>query len=73
MEYSHRYHAYPTQEVAERLEYHIDVHRQACNDTLSEYENVDADNRGSDHKHHYRFPSWKQQFPVFSTVNSKVL
>jgi len=31
MEYSYRYHAYPTQEVAEELKYHIDVHRQAYN------------------------------------------
>nr|WP_241686288.1 helix-turn-helix domain-containing protein [Halorubrum amylolyticum] len=36
MEYSHRYHAYPTQEVAEQLDYHIDVHRQAYNYTLYE-------------------------------------
>jgi putative transposase len=28
MEYSHRYRAYPSDEVAERLEYHLDVHRQ---------------------------------------------
>nr|WP_231858839.1 helix-turn-helix domain-containing protein [Haloquadratum walsbyi] len=35
MEYTHRYHTYPTQEVAERLEYHIDVHRQAYSYALS--------------------------------------
>ena len=73
MEYSHRYPAYPTQEVAERLEYHIDVHRQAYNYTLYEYENVDADNIGSAYKHHYRLPDWKDEFPVFSEVNSKAL
>ena len=73
MEYSHRYHAYPTQAVAERLEYHIDVHRQAYNYTRYEYENVDADNIGSAYKHHYRLPGWKDQFPVFSKVNSKAL
>ena len=73
MEYSHRYHAYPTREVAERLEYHIDVHRQAYNYTRYEYENVDADNIGSAYKHHYRLPPWKQEFPVFSEVNSKAL
>jgi putative transposase len=73
MEYSHRYHAYPTQEVAERLEYHIDVHRQAYNYTRYEYENVDADNIGSAYKHHYRLPGWKEEFPVFSEVNSKAL
>ena len=73
MEYSHRYHACPTQAVAERLEYHIDVHRQAYNYTRYEYENVDADNIGSAYKHHYRLPSWKEQFPVFPEVNSKAL
>jgi putative transposase len=73
MEYSHRYHAYPTQEVAERLEYHIDVHRQAYNYTRYEYENVDADDIGSAYKHHYRLPDWKRDFPVFSEVNSKAL
>jgi putative transposase len=73
MKYSHRYHAYPTQEVAERLEYHINVHRQAYNYTRYEYENVDADDIGSAYKHHYRLPEWKDQFPVFSEVNSKAL
>jgi putative transposase len=34
MEYSHRYPAYPTQEVAAELEYHIGIHRQAHNYTL---------------------------------------
>jgi putative transposase len=73
MEYSHRYRAYPTQEVAERLEDHIDVHRQAYNYTRYEYEHVDADNIGSAYKHHYRLPDWKDQFPLFSKVNSKAL
>ncbi|WP_254533421.1 RNA-guided endonuclease InsQ/TnpB family protein [Natrinema gelatinilyticum] len=73
MEYSHRYHAYPTQAVAERLEYHIDVHRQAYNYTRYEYGNLDADNIGSAYKHHYRLPDWKRQFPIFSEVNSKAL
>jgi putative transposase len=73
MEYSHRYHAYPTQEVAERLDYHIDVHRQAYNYTLYEYENADADDIGSAYNHHSRLPDWKDEFPVFSDVNSKAL
>jgi len=73
MEYSHRYPAYPTQEVAAELERHIDIHRQAYNYTLYEYENVDADDIGSAYKHHYRLPDWKDQFPVFSEVNSKAL
>jgi putative transposase len=73
MEYSHRYPAYPTQEVAAELERHINIHRQAYNYTRYEYENVDADNIGSAYKHHYRLPDWKDQFPVFSEVNSKAL
>ncbi|WP_433633734.1 RNA-guided endonuclease InsQ/TnpB family protein [Halomicrococcus sp. NG-SE-24] len=73
MEYSHRYPAYPTQEVAAELEYHINVHRQAYNYTLYEYEHVDADDIGSAYKHHSRLPDWKDQFSVFSAVNSKAL
>ncbi len=73
MEYSHRYLAYPTQEVAGELERHIDIHRQAYNYTRYEYENVDADDIGSAYKHHYRLPDWKNEFPVFSEVNSKAL
>ncbi len=73
MEYSHRYHAYPTQEIAAELEHHIDIHRQAYNYTLYEYENVNADNIGSAYKHHYRLPDWKDEFFVFSEVNSKAL
>ncbi|ERG97012.1 MAG: hypothetical protein J07HQW2_03498 [Haloquadratum walsbyi J07HQW2] len=79
MEYSHRYLAYLTWEVAGDLEYHIDTHRQAYNYTLYEYENVDADNIGSayihHHYHHYRLPDWKDEFPIFSEaeVNSKAL
>ena len=73
MEYSHRYPAYPTQQVAAELERHIDIHRQAYNYTRYEYENVDADNIGSAYNHHYRLPDWKDEFPVFSEVNSKAL
>ena len=73
MEYTHRYHAFPTQTVAAELKRHIDIHRQAYNYTLYEYENVDADNIGSAYKHHYRLPDWKDEFPVFSEVNSKAL
>ncbi|MWV41040.1 RNA-guided endonuclease TnpB family protein [Natrialba sp. INN-245] len=73
MEYSHRYPAYPTQEVAAELERHIDIHRQAYNYTLYEYETVDAADIGSAYKHHYRLPNWKDEFPVFSEVNSKAL
>nr|WP_101294169.1 helix-turn-helix domain-containing protein [Halegenticoccus soli] len=37
MEDSHRYHAYPTQEVAERLEHQLDVHRQLYNHVRWDY------------------------------------
>ena len=73
MEYSHRYPAYPTQEVAAELERHIDIHRQAYNYTRYEYQNKNADDIGSAYKHHSRLPDWKQAFPVFSKVNAKAL
>jgi putative transposase len=34
---------------------------------------VDADDIGSGYKHHSRLPGWKDEFPVFSEVNSKAL
>ncbi|RQH00056.1 RNA-guided endonuclease InsQ/TnpB family protein [Natrarchaeobius oligotrophus] len=73
MEYSHRYPAYPTQQVAVRLDYHIDVHRQAYNYTLYEYEHVDAANIGSAYKHHDRLTDWKDEYPVFTEIHSKAL
>jgi putative transposase len=56
-----------------RPKYYIDVHRQAYNYTRYEYGNVDADNIGSAYKHHYRLPDWKDEFSVFSEVDSKAL
>ncbi|WP_458210220.1 RNA-guided endonuclease InsQ/TnpB family protein [Haladaptatus sp. NG-SE-30] len=73
MEYSHRYPAYPTQEGAVHLEYHIDVHRQAYNYTHYEYTHLDADTIGSAYKHHDRLTGWKDEFPVFKEVHSKAL
>ena len=73
MEYSHRYRAYPTQQVAAALDHHIDIHRQAYNYARYEYENVDADNIGSAYKHHYRLTDWKDEYPVFKEVHSKAL
>ena len=73
MEHSHRYPAYPTQQVASKLHPHINTHRQAYNYALYEYENVNADNIGSAYKHHSRLPDWKDDFPIFSEVNSKAL
>ena len=73
MEYSHRYPAYPTQEVAAELEHHIDIHRQAYNYTRYEYTHLDTDSTGSAYKHHSRLPDWKDEFPVFTEVNAKAL
>jgi putative transposase len=73
MDYSHRYPAYPAHQVAAVLNSHIDIHRQAYNYTLYEYENVDADDIGSAYKHHYRLTDWKDDYPIFSEVNSKAL
>ena len=74
MEYSHRYHAYPTREVAEAVEQHIDLHRQAYNFARYEYTNYnDADDVGSAYKHHDRLTDWKDEFPVFTEVHSKAL
>ena len=73
MKYSHRYHAYPTQEVAAVSEHHINIHRRAYNYTLYEYENAAADNIGSAYEHHSRLPNWEDEFPVLSEVNSKAL
>ncbi len=73
MEYSHRYSAYPTQQVAVQLERHIDIHRQAYNHTRYEYGNVDADNVGSAYKHHDRLTDWKDEHPVFAELHSKAL
>ena len=73
MEYTHRYPAYPTHEVAAELERHIDIHRQAYNYTRYEYTHLDTDSIGSAYKHHSRLPDWKDEFPVFTEVNAKAL
>ena len=36
MEYGHRYSAYPTQELATELDYHINIHRQGYKCTTKE-------------------------------------
>jgi len=71
MEYSHRYHAYPTQEVAERLEHHLDVHRQLYNHVRWDYENSPEDDKPSEYDQNNKLPEWKQRWPVFSELHSK--
>ena len=56
MEYSHRYRAYPTQEVADRLEHHIDVHRQLYNHVHWDYENSPADDKPSEYDQNNKLP-----------------
>ena len=74
MEYSHRYLASPNKEIAERLEHHIDVHRQAYNFARHEYTNLPDDTRPtSAYSHHDRLTEWKQQFPIFKEAHSKAL
>lgn len=75
MEYSHRYRAHPSEEVAAALHRHIDIHRQAYNYTRWEYEHLpdDTDTVGSAYRHHKRLTNWKDEFPVFGEVHSKAL
>ena len=71
MEYSHRYHAYPTDEVAEGLEYHLNVHRQLYNHVRWDYEQAPEDDKPSEYDQNNRLPEWKRKWPVFSGLHSK--
>ncbi len=71
MEYSHRYHAYPTQEVAGRLEYHLDVHRQLYNHVRWDYENSPKGEKPSEYDQNNKLPKWKQRWPIFGELHSK--
>ena len=71
MEYSHRYRAYPTDEVAERLQHHLDVHRQLYNHVRWDYENSPEGDKPSEFDQNNTLPEWKQQWPLFSELHSK--
>ena len=71
MEYSHRYHAYPTQEVAEGLKHHLDVHRQLYNHVRWDYTNSPEDDKPSEYDQNNKLPEWKREWPVFSDLHSK--
>ncbi|QSG14901.1 RNA-guided endonuclease InsQ/TnpB family protein [Halapricum desulfuricans] len=71
MEYSHRYRAYPTDEVAERLEHHLDVHRQLYNHVRWDYENSPVDDKPSEYDQNNKLPEWKQRWPIFAELHSK--
>ncbi|MFB6152324.1 MAG: RNA-guided endonuclease InsQ/TnpB family protein, partial [Haloarculaceae archaeon] len=71
MEYSHRYRAYPTQAVAERLDHHLDVHRQLYNHVRWDYDQAPEDDKPSEYDQNNRLTEWKQRWPVFSDLHSK--
>ncbi|ACV12841.1 transposase, IS605 OrfB family [Halorhabdus utahensis DSM 12940] len=71
MEYSYRYQAYPTQAVAERLEHHLDVHRQLYNHVRWDYENRPADDKPSEYEQNNKLPEWKRKWPLFRDLHSK--
>jgi len=71
MEYSHRYRAYPTGEVAERLEHHLDVHRQLYNHVRWHYEQAPEDDKPSEYGQNNKLPEWKRKWPVFGELHSK--
>jgi len=71
MNYSHRYRAYPTQEVAKRLKHHLDVHRQLYNHVRWDYETSPADDKPSEYDQNNKLPEWKQKWPRFSELHSK--
>jgi putative transposase len=71
MEYSHRYRAYLTQEVAERLEHHLNVHRQLYNHVRWDYENSPEDDKPSEYDQNNKLPEWKDRWSVFAELHSK--
>ena len=71
MKHSHRYHAYATQEVAEGLQQHLNVHRQLYNHVRWDYEKVPEDDKPSEYDQNNKLPKWKQRWPVFSELHSK--
>jgi len=71
MEYSHRYRANPTEEVAERLEHHLDVHRQLYNHVRWDYENSPEDDKPGEYDQNNKLPAWKQRWPLFGELHSK--
>jgi len=71
MEYSHRYRAYPTDEVAERLEHHLDVHRQLYNHVKWDYDQAPEDDKPSEYDQNNKLPKWKERWPIFGELHSK--
>jgi len=75
MEYAHRYRACPPKHIADALEHHLNIHRQAYNYTRYEYNNCQHEPTVANgaFKHHKRLPDWKDEYPIFKDVHSKAL
>ncbi len=71
MEHSHRYRAYPSDEVAAAAEHHIDVHRQLYNHVKWDYTNSPDDDKPKEYTQNNKLPEWKRQWPVFAELYSK--
>ena len=71
MEYSHRYQAYPTTDVAAAAEHHINVHRQLYNHVKWDYEQAPEDNKPSEYDQNNKLPGWKQRWSIFAELHSK--
>ena len=71
MEHSHRYRAYPSDEVAMVAEHHIDVHRQLYNHVRWDYTNSPEDDKPSEFGQNNKLPEWKRKWPVFAELHSK--
>ena len=71
MDYSHRYRAYPSDEVAVGLEQQLDIHRQLYNHIKWDYENSPVDDRPSEYDQNNKLPEWKQRWSLFAELHSK--
>lgn len=71
MEYSHRYRAYQSDELAMAAEHHIDVHRQLYNHVRWDYTNHPDDAKPSEYQQNNNLPKWKRKWPVFAELHSK--
>ncbi len=71
MKYSHRYRAYPTEAVAERLDHQLDVHRQLYNHVRWDYGNSPENDKPSEYDQNNNLPDWKRKWPLFADTHSK--
>ena len=71
MEHSHRYRAYPNDEVAATAEHHIDVHRQLYNHVRWDYEQAPEDDKPTEYDQNNKLTEWKRKWPVFGELHSK--